>query len=132
MYELTDYGRALEPAVAALGRWGAASLGARDPEQALRSRWLALALKAFFHGDRAAGVARVYEVRLRDASFRLEVADGELDVAEGSAAGADLVLEADDDLLVGVLAGEVAPGALIVADGDPAEVPRFVELFRFA
>src|SRR5262245_13199941 len=42
VYELTAYGRALEPAVAALGRWGAVSLGPRAPDQALRSHWLAL------------------------------------------------------------------------------------------
>jgi DNA-binding HxlR family transcriptional regulator len=132
VYELTGYGRAIEPAVAALGRWGAASLGERQPGQPLRSHWLALALKAFFHGDRAAGPDRVYEVRLREGAFRLVVAGGGLEIAAGPAADADLVLEADDDLLVGVLAGQLDPGALTVAAGDPAEVARFVELFRFA
>lgn len=132
VYELTPYGRALEPAVAALGRWGAASLGEREPGQALRSHWLALALKAFFHADRADGTARVYEVRLREGAFRLAVAGGGLEIAPGPAADADLVLEADDDLLVGVLAGQVGPAALTVVAGDPAEVARFVELFRFA
>lgn len=132
VYELTDYGRALEPAVAALGRWGAASLGERGPGQALRSHWLALALKAFFHGDQAVGAATVYEVRLRDGAFGLAVDDGLVDVTPGPAADPDLVLEADDDLLVGVLTGQVAPAALTVVAGDPAEVPRFVELFRFA
>lgn len=132
VYELTDYGRALEPAVAALGRWGAASLGERGPGQALRSHWLALALKAFFHGDQAVDAGRVYEVRLRDGAFGLAVADGVVDVTPGPAADPDLVLEADDDLLVGVLTGRVAPAALTVVAGDPAEVPRFVELFRFA
>jgi DNA-binding HxlR family transcriptional regulator len=132
VYELTDYGRALEPAVAALGRWGAASLGARPEGRPLRSHWLALALKAFFHADEAAGVARVYEVRLREAAFRLAVADGALDVTLGPDGDADLVLEADDDALVGVLAGEVEPAALTVVAGDPDELPRFVALFRFA
>ncbi|HXV95631.1 MAG TPA: winged helix-turn-helix transcriptional regulator [Gaiellaceae bacterium] len=132
VYELTGYGRALEPAVAALGRWGAASLGERQPDQPLRSHWLVLALKAFFHGDRAAGPDRVYEVRLRESAFRLVVAGDELEIAPGPAAEADLVLEADDDLLVGVLAGRLDPAALTVAAGDPAEVARFVELFRFA
>jgi DNA-binding HxlR family transcriptional regulator len=132
VYELTGYGRALEPAVAALGRWGAASLGEREPGQAFRSHWLALALKAFFHVDQAVGPGRVYEVRLHDGAFRLAVGDGALDVTPGPAADPDLVLEADDDLFVGVLAGQVAPAALTVVAGDPAEVPRFVELFRFA
>lgn len=131
VYELTAHGRALEPAVAALGRWGASTLGAREPRQALRSHWLALALKAFFRAEDADGHARVYEVRLREDTFRLTIADGRLSVERGPGEGADLVLEADDDVLVGVLAGQVAPEALTVSAGDPAELPRFVRLFRF-
>ncbi len=132
VYELTGYGRALEPAVAALGRWGAASLGERGPNLALRSHWLALALKAFFHPDAAAGVACAYEVRLREGSFRLTVRDGTLEVEPGGGDEVDLVLEADDDALVGVLSGRLDATTLTVADGNPAELPRFVELFRFA
>ena len=131
VYELTSYGRALEPAVAALGRWGAASLGAREPGQALRSHWLVLALKAFFHAEKADGVTRAYEVRLREGAFSLAVADGEVSVVPGPTAEPDLVLEANDDTLVGVLAGQLDPAALTVVAGDPAEVARFVELFRF-
>ena len=132
VYELTAYGRALEPAVAALGRWGVASLGAREPGQVLRSHWLALALKAFFHSEEAAGLTRAYEVRLTEGSFGVAVADGVLEVAPGAARDPDLVLEADDDVLVGVLAGQLEPAALTVVEGKPAEVPRFVRLFRFA
>jgi DNA-binding HxlR family transcriptional regulator len=132
VYELTGYGRALEPAVAALGRWGAASLGERGPDQVLRSHWLALALKAFFHADAAAGVSRVYEARLREGAFRLAVTDGTLEVGPATGEGADLTLEADDDALAGVLAGRLEPSAVTVAEGDPAELARFVELFRFA
>ena len=132
VYELTDHGRALEPAVAALGRWGAASLGPRRPEQVLRSHWLLLALKAFFRAEAADGLERVYELRLREGAFRVVVADGLLEVGAPNGDGADLVLEADDDALVAVLAGQLEPAALTVVDGDPAELPRFVELFRFA
>jgi DNA-binding HxlR family transcriptional regulator len=132
VYQLTGYGRALEPALAALGRWGAASLGGRQPGHALRSHWLALALKAFFHGEEAAGVTRAYEVRLREGAFGIAVADGALEVAPGPAAEPHLVLEADDEALVGVLAGRLEPAALTVVAGDPAELQRFVALFRFA
>jgi DNA-binding HxlR family transcriptional regulator len=131
VYELTAYGRGLEPVVAALGRWGAASLGFRDPGQALRSHWLALALKAFFHPEAAVGLSREYEVRLADGAFRLALSDGSLQVVPGPAEAADLVLEADDDALVGVLAGQLDASALTLVQGDASELPRFVELFRF-
>jgi DNA-binding HxlR family transcriptional regulator len=132
VYELTEYGRGLETAAAALGRWGAATIGPRASGQVLRSHWLAIALKAFFHQSAAAGLSRTYEVRLREGSFRLVVHDGALDVASGPAGGADLVLEADDDALIGVLAGQLEPEAVTLVEGDPSELERFIELFRFA
>jgi len=54
-----------------------------------------------------------------------------VDVSAGSAEDADLVLEADDDALVALLAGGSTDGVRIVA-GEPQELDRFVELFRFA
>jgi DNA-binding HxlR family transcriptional regulator len=130
VYELTEYGRDLEPAMLALGRWGARSLGVRG-ERTLRSHWLALALKAMFRAEAADGRARVYEVRLREGSFVARVRRRSLEVTAGSAADADLVLEADDDALVALLAGGPTDEVRVVA-GDPAELDRFVELFRFA
>ncbi len=132
VYELTEYGRGLETAAAALGRWGAATIGPRESGQVLRSHWLALALKAFFHSEQAAGLTRVYEIRLREGAFRLSLEDGALEVAVGSAGDPDLVLEADDDALVGVLAGQLEPDAIAVVEGEASELARFVELFRFS
>src|SRR5919199_1777683 len=40
VYQLTEYGRELQPVLLALGRWGARSMGEREPGQALRSEWL--------------------------------------------------------------------------------------------
>ena len=40
VYELTDYGRELEPILLALGRWGTRSMGRLPAEVASRSRWL--------------------------------------------------------------------------------------------
>ena len=57
---------------------------------------------------------------------------GALEVEPGAAGGADLVLEADDDTLVGVLAGQLDPAALTVVEGDLSELGRFGEIFRFA
>src|SRR5947207_13506240 len=54
VYELTEYGRALEGPLLALGRWGAVSMGRREAWHALRSEWLAVALKAFFRPEAAA------------------------------------------------------------------------------
>jgi DNA-binding HxlR family transcriptional regulator len=130
VYELTEYGRELEPAMLALGRWGARTLGARG-ERTLRSHWLALALKAMFRPEAVDGRARVYEVRLPEGPFVARVRRRAVDVSAGSAEDADLVVEAADDALVALLAGGSTEGVRIVA-GEPRELDRFVELFRFA
>lgn len=130
VYELTEYGRDLEPAMLALGRWGARSLGARG-ERTLRSHWLALALKAMFRPEAVDGRARVYEVRLPEGRFVARVRRRTVDVSAGSAEDADLVLEAADDALVALLAGGSTEGVRIIA-GEPGELDRFVDLFRFA
>src|SRR3954465_6636978 len=41
IYVLTDSGRRLVPAMLALGRWGARSLGEPQPGQAMRAEWFA-------------------------------------------------------------------------------------------
>jgi DNA-binding HxlR family transcriptional regulator len=138
VYELTGYGRALEPIVLALGRWGARTMGSREPGQALASRWLALALKAFFHPEAAGEEPRRYELRLSEGAFVLEVADGGVDVRHAGGGEPDLVVAVDDDLLVRLLVGAVgvddtlAAGGLEILAGDRAELDRFVEAFRFA
>jgi putative sterol carrier protein len=137
VYELTDYGRDLGPILLGLCRWGVRSLEPRV-EESFHSNWLSSTLKAHFHPDAAGEQRRVYELRLRDGPFRLTVADGDVSTAKGAAEDADLVLEADDDALVGLLAGQVsleaalAGGAVAVVSGAAGELRRFLELFRFA
>src|ERR671935_1813637 len=63
VYELTEYGRALEGPLLALGRWGAGSMGQREDGRSLRSEWLAVALKAFFRPEAAADVRADVELR---------------------------------------------------------------------
>jgi DNA-binding HxlR family transcriptional regulator len=130
VYELTEYGRELEPAMLALGRWGARSLGPRG-ERVLRSHWLALALKGMFRPAAADGRARTYEVRLPDGSFVARIRRRALDVTPGAAEDADLVLETDDDGLVALLMTGSTEGVRVV-EGAASELDRFVELFRFA
>ena len=47
VYELTGYGRELEPILLALGRWGTRSMGQLPGEVVTRSRWLVAAMLAF-------------------------------------------------------------------------------------
>ena len=131
VYELTDYGRAVEGPLLALGRWGALSMGTRQPGQTLRSEWLAVALKAFFRPEAAADLQAVVELRFDDGTFVARVDRGSLVVEPGSPNGADLVLRTEVETLIGFLAGADVPGAALGPEGDEALLERLPQVFAF-
>src|ERR687884_1864595 len=95
VYELTEYGRALEGPLLALGRWGAMSMGERQPRQTLRSEWFGVALKAFFRPEAAADLKAEIELRFDDGTLLARLDHGALVVEPESPNGADLVLETE-------------------------------------
>ena len=126
VYELTEHGRELVPIMLALGRWGASTMGARTPEQAIRSEWLALALRAFFDAEAAKGLSATIGLDLAGAQFTLRLDDGSLEVAPGAHGPVDLKVAADPELFIQFLAG--APVS-VDAEGDSELLERLPELF---
>jgi DNA-binding HxlR family transcriptional regulator len=88
VYELTEYGEALRPAMHELAHWGARSLGPPSATEELQSGWLKGALEIAFPPN---PTDAAIEFRIGDeiASF----ADG--DVIAGSCASPDAVVEGD-------------------------------------
>jgi hypothetical protein len=135
VYELTERGRELERPLLELGRWGARSLGPRVEGQPLRSGWLGVAMLGFFRPEAARDLEATFELRLTDSVFHARVEAGQATVADGPVAAADLVLEADNETFLGLLAGALGPdegAAAVRLDGDPSLLPRFLDAFRFA
>jgi DNA-binding HxlR family transcriptional regulator len=131
VYELTDYGRKLEGPLLALGRWGALSLGRREPGQSLRSEWLAVALKAFFQPEAASDLDATVALRFEDGAFLARIERGSLAIEPESENGADLVLTTDVETLVGYLVGADVPRAALAPEGDPKLLERLPEIFSF-
>lgn len=96
-YRLTDRGRAIEPAIMELGRWGARALQfPPDPHDRFDFGWGLISSKRRYR--RAANrPTLVLELGLDDADgqrrFQLRCRPGYLDVAEGSPWPADAVLD---------------------------------------
>jgi DNA-binding HxlR family transcriptional regulator len=128
IYELTDRGRALEPVVLTLGRWGS---GAPVPpgEPGMSEDALVIALKTLFEPAAADGLEKRYELRLNAQRFRVDVADGRLEAARGANDHADATIEADVRTLATVLWHDGAPGDLTIT-GDGRAAKRFLRLFR--
>jgi DNA-binding HxlR family transcriptional regulator len=131
VYELTDYGRAVEGPLLALGRWGALSMGSRQAGQAVRSEWFGVALKAFFRPEAAADLKAEIELRFDDGTLLARLDHGTLVVEPASPNGADLVLDTEVETLIAYLAGAVVPPAALAPQGDNALLERLPRIFAF-
>ena len=136
VYELTDYGRELEPILLALGRWGTRSMGRVPGEVVTRSRWLVAAMLAFHNSGRRVARPTTWELRLSDGIFTVAAEGTSLTVAAGVPEQADVVVTTSDADLHALLtrqltpADAVASGAVTLA-GDAKALSRLVELFDF-
>jgi DNA-binding HxlR family transcriptional regulator len=133
IYELTERGRELEPVVLALGRFGSvAPLPPGDAQIGVDA--LVIALKTLFAPEAADGLRASYELRLGEQHFQLQVTDGRLQVARGSAPAPDATIETDPGTLATILwHGGAFDEALRSGDlaltGDQQAVRRLVGLF---
>lgn len=134
VYELTAWGRELEPVVCQLGRWAA-----RSPEHRrdlhLSATSFALSLRTNFDAERAAGVRTEIALRLGDDELSARVADGRLTVdrrppvdpvatvAAASPSALAAVVYGGRDLAEAAAAGDVD------VEGDRDAAARFLSLF---
>jgi DNA-binding HxlR family transcriptional regulator len=134
VYELTEWGRELEPVVTQLGAWGARSPFPPDSHQ-IGADSIVLALRSLFDAEAAEGIESSYELRLGEERFLVTVAGGELELCrdlEGDAVGG--AIETDPTTLAAVLTGElalddaIASGAVAV-EGGKRPIARFLRLF---
>jgi DNA-binding HxlR family transcriptional regulator len=131
VYELTEYGRELESALLAFGRWGAKSMGPRQPRHSLRSEWLAVAMKAFFRPEAAAKLRATVELRFDDGAYQARIDRGSVLIGPAWGQGADLVLTTDVETLIAFLGGAPVPAAALAPEGDLALVEQLPRIFAF-
>jgi DNA-binding HxlR family transcriptional regulator len=134
VYELTEWGKGLEPIVTQLGAWGARS--PLPPEQReIGADSIVLALRSLFDPPAATGLEASYELRLDGELFHADVAGGELGLGRGNAATEPvLAIEADPGTLAALLTGQLPvedafeSGAAKI-EGGKEEAERFFSLF---
>lgn len=133
VYELTEWGRELEPVVTKLGAWGARS--PLPPEHSeIGTDSIVLALRSLFEPGAAAGLEASYELRLDGEPFSVRVANGELDLGRGGVESPAASIEADPATLAALLTGRLpledalGSGAARI-EGSKKEARRFLSLF---
>jgi len=130
VYELTEWGRELEPVVLGLGRWGS-----RAPfppgDAALGVDSLVLALKTLYNPGRADGLlSSSFELRLGDQRFVARPQDGRLDVTRGAATDPDATIVADPGTLEHILwHGHPLSTDELSITGDRQAAARFLTMF---
>ena len=145
-YELTALGRALEPVVIALERWGWSVLGEPAEGEVVTREALAVALRAAFRADAAAGLPPTeYVLHVGDVSVAAAVVGGTLDVVplgEGALpqpvrhgapeaafeAGLELVL--DPAGFRDLVSGALDAGGVTILAGEAEAVARFTRTFH--
>jgi DNA-binding HxlR family transcriptional regulator len=136
VYELTERGRALEPALLSLMRWGVDLLGAPQEGDRYRPAWLFNSLRAVFDPAAAKDIRRTYRLRVDGDAFTVRVDDGTLAVDQGETAEPDVAMALDSDTLMAVAGGDLTPaeaieaGRVTVEAGDPAEALAFAGLLE--
>jgi DNA-binding HxlR family transcriptional regulator len=117
VYELTQDGRELEPALHALTRWGARFLGSPEPGDHVEPDWLSVAVDAFAR----TGPTPSHRFELRpysgDRKAVLRVAGG----PEGTHSiddelPVDVSIQAPMIVMMGLMSGAISPEAALAAD----------------
>jgi DNA-binding HxlR family transcriptional regulator len=149
VYELTPYGRELEPVVLALGRWGFAQMGEPGPDDVVTADSLTMALRTAFRPEVAASLPpAVYEVHVGDVALRVQVDAAALRIAQLAppappvagrvpAGEPELVFAAGPGIRR-LISGELTPAdaidleVLAVVSGDATLLERFADTFRIS
>ena len=129
VYELTAWGKELEPVVISLGRWGSRA-PVPDSDTPLGADALMIALKTVLDPSLADGDDSLIEIVLGEDRFRARVAGGKLDIVRGAAERPDAEIASDPATLAAVLwHGRSIDDGGVEIEGDRAVAERFLALF---
>jgi DNA-binding HxlR family transcriptional regulator len=129
-YRLTEVGRALEPAVHALGSWGFRWMGTPAAGEHRSLEWLMVALRRRYRG----GVKLTAELLAGDVPYTFRLAEGGVEIARGAANQADVRASAPADvfarLFLGGWPGDGLPEEICVTAGGIGGLHALVEAFE--
>jgi DNA-binding HxlR family transcriptional regulator len=133
VYELTEWGRGLEPVVTQLGAWGARSPVPPEHRE-IGPDSIVLALRSLFDRDAADGLEASYELRLDGEPFAVRVANEELELSRGEVDEPAVAIDTGPDTLAALLTRQLPledaleSGAAHI-EGSKREARRFLGLF---
>ena len=136
VYELTDTGRAFEPALLEITRWGLRLMTPPRPGEQLEPEWVRLGVRAF--ARRSAAPARRFELRMpaepEPVSVRVAGGAEGTRVLRGDDAPVDAIVMAPPLVILGLLSGGLDPAqavrdGVVAVEGDAAALADLPRLF---
>jgi DNA-binding HxlR family transcriptional regulator len=128
LFRLTARGEELRPVIEALTRWGLPLMTEQKPDDAVRSHWLASALRSMLTDRRPDAPPVSMLLDPGDQPIVVEVRDGAVDTRVGVAEDVDLRLTGEPRPIMGLLLGlldfDAAVAAGVAWAGDPAVLDR--------
>src|SRR4051812_2485710 len=134
IYELSERGRELAAAVAALARWGAHLLSDRTNAEAFRPHWLALGLRSMLGTDPPADINLEVDFDVGSETVRIHIADGKLAAIRDPHSPADVIVRAELGTLAALVDSSLAvPAAMadgrLRLEGSRAALRTYARLF---
>lgn len=124
VYELTEYGRAVEPVLRELAWWGIRTLGPPREDDELHPGWLAQAIRVAIAQDVSGARDAVLEFRSGGEAATVRVAGGRSTVEPGEVDDADVRVEGDARAIYALFVDRDFDGVAI--DGDREVLERVV------
>jgi DNA-binding HxlR family transcriptional regulator len=109
LFQLTEAGAELEPALDALGAWGIRYMAQPDDGDEFRSHWFAFPVSLFLSDQDPDGPAVSIELRTASRPAVIEVSGGSVRTRLGTAPSPDLVLSGPPRLILGLLSASLTP-----------------------
>lgn len=131
VFDLTDRGRDLEPAIKELASWGAPRMVAKAEGDTFRHHWLALPARHFLTDNRPGAPAQTVRVGAGRDAVAVTARGGEVTVIPADPqAAVDATIDGPAPVLVALVAGrmpfQVAVGYGLAVEGDPDAVTRLL------
>jgi DNA-binding HxlR family transcriptional regulator len=134
VYELTEWGRELEPVVTKLGAWGARSPIPPDSQE-IGPDSIVLALRSLFDAEAAGDLEASFGLRIGEENFSAEISAGEVALNRGASTNPEATIAVPDaPTLAAVLTAQLPldnaldSGAAELT-GSKQAVKRFLRLF---
>jgi DNA-binding HxlR family transcriptional regulator len=133
VYELTDWGKDLEPVIVALGRWGVRS-PSHSLDGTLNSDSLILSFRTMFSPAVAGDFEASVQINAGEDRYRARVARGKLIVVRGSSEAPEAVIAGTTEAIASVVYGgrkflDATRSGDLSVEGDKALAKKFLSLF---